>query len=193
MNMKNTIIILFISIQSLFTSQSFGQEMNFDTNSSKIKWYGKEFSGKQHYGSLSLTKAVIKMKDGLIISGTFIVNMESLNVLDLTGEWKEKLEGHLRSDDFFSVEKFNTAKLIIEKSVLLKDGTHEINGQLTIKGITLPTTFKLYTNNDGAEAKMIFDRSKYDVRFRSGNFFENLGDKLIYDDIEMDVTLNIKK
>ncbi len=47
------------------------------------------------------------MKDGLIIGGTFIVNMKSLNVQDLTGEWKEKLEGHLRSDDFFSVEKFS--------------------------------------------------------------------------------------
>jgi polyisoprenoid-binding protein YceI len=193
MKMKNTIIILLISIQGLFTSQALGQEMNFDTNSSKIKWYGKEFSGKQHYGSLYLTKAEIKMKDGLISGGTFVVDMESLNVQDLTGEWKEKLQGHLRSDDFFSVEKFNTAKLIIEKSKLLKEGTYEINGQLTIKEITLPTTFKLYINDNGAEAKMIFDRSKYDVRFRSGNFFENLGDKLIYDDIEMDVTLNLTK
>ncbi|MDG2147462.1 MAG: YceI family protein [Flavobacteriaceae bacterium] len=152
-----------------------------DVENSKIKWVGKELSGKNHYGSLKFKNGNLQL-NGKIISGNFTVDMNTISVEDLQGVSKQRLEGHLRSDDFFSVEKFSEAIFEINSSdVVNEDGANQIlSGNLTIKGITHPAKIEI-DNNWGA--KLVFDRSKYDVRFRSGNFFQNLGDKLIYDEI----------
>ena len=118
--------------------------------------------------------------------------MTSLNVEDLTGRAKNSLEGHLKSDDFFSVNKFNFAYLKILKSNDPVNGVQTINGDLNIKGISHPVTFTMELNGKKAKSNLIFDRTKYDVKFRSGNFFQNLGDKLIYDDIKLEVNLEFE-
>jgi len=153
-----------------------------DVENSKIKWTGEELSGKNHYGSLKFKNGNLQLDNGKIISGNFTVDMNTINVEDLQGGSKQRLEGHLRSDDFFSVEKFSEAIFEINSSAVVnEDEANQIlSGNLTIKGITHPA--KLEIDNNWA-AKLVFDRSKYDVRFRSGNFFQNLGDKLIYDEI----------
>ena len=153
-----------------------------DVENSKIKWVGEELSGKNHYGSLKFKNGSLQLDSGKIISGNFTVDMNTINVEDLQGGSKQRLEGHLRSDDFFSVEKFSEAIFEINSSAVVnEDGANQVlSGNLTIKGITHPA--KLEIDNNWA-AKLVFDRSKYDVRFRSGNFFQNLGDKLIYDEI----------
>lgn len=153
-----------------------------DVENSKIKWIGEELSGKNHYGSLKFKNGNLQLDNGKIISGNFTVDMNTINVEDLQGGSKQRLEGHLRSDDFFSVEKFSEAIFEINSSAVVnEDEANQIlSGNLTIKGITHPA--KLEIDNNWA-AKLVFDRSKYDVRFRSGNFFQNLGDKLIYDEI----------
>ena len=71
------------------------------------------------------------------------------------------------------------------------DGNSQIlDGELTIKGITHPINFSITLNSENnATAMLVFDRSKYDVRFRSGSFFDELGDKLILDDIKLEVAL----
>ncbi len=155
---------------------------SIDVENSKIKWIGEELSGKNHYGSLKFKNGSLQLDNGKIISGNFTVDMNTINVEDLQGGSKQRLEGHLRSDDFFSVEKFSEAIFEIKSSsVVNEDGSSQtLSGNLTIKGITHPA--KLEIDNNWA-AKLVFDRSKYDVRFRSGNFFQNLGDKLIYDEI----------
>ena len=153
-----------------------------DVENSKIKWVGEELSGKNHYGSLKFKNGSLQLDSGKIISGNFTVDMNTINVEDLQGGSKQRLEGHLRSDDFFSVEKFSEAIFEINSSAIVnEDGANQIlSGNLTIKGITHPAKIEI---NDNWTAKLVFDRSKYDVRFRSGNFFQNLGDKLIYDEI----------
>jgi len=153
-----------------------------DVENSKIKWVGEELSGKNHYGSLKFKNGSLQLDSGKIISGNFTVDMNTINVEDLQGGSKQRLEGHLRSDDFFSVEKFSEAIFEINSSAVVnEDGANQIlSGNLTIKGITHPAKIEI---NDNWAAKLVFDRSKYDVRFRSGNFFQNLGDKLIYDEI----------
>jgi len=153
-----------------------------DVENSKIKWIGEELSGKNHYGSLKFKNGNLQLDNGKIISGNFTVDMNTINVEDLQGGSKQRLEGHLRSDDFFSVEKFSEAIFEINSSAVVnEDGANQIlSGNLTIKGITHPAKIEI---NDNWAAKLVFDRSKYDVRFRSGNFFQNLGDKLIYDEI----------
>ena len=166
--------------------------LSFNLENSNIKWIGTELTSKTHYGSLKLTQANLVIVDSKITSGEFTVDMTSLNVEDLEGEWKERLEGHLSSDDFFSIEKFQTASLKVLNSNSLENGSFIVNGELTIKDITHPIEFTITKNDDNNyNANLTFDRSKYDVKFRSGTFFENLGDKLILDDIDLEVSLSV--
>ena len=191
--------LLYISLLFLFSNSIFSQTLTQSINITKsnVKWYGDEITGKQHYGSLKFKEGNIiltgtgKISDK-IISGNFVVDMTSLNVEDLTGRGKTSLEGHLKSDDFFSVNKFNFAYLKILKSNDPVNGVQTINGDLTIKGISHPVTFTMELNGKKAKSNLIFDRTKYDVKFRSGNFFQNLGDKLIYDDIKLEVNLEFE-
>ena len=191
--------LFYISLLFLFSNSIFSQTLSQSINITKsnVKWYGDEITGKQHYGSLKFKEGNIiltgtgKISDK-IISGNFVVDMTSLNVEDLTGRGKSSLEGHLKSDDFFSVNKFNFAYLKILKSNDPINGVQTINGDLTIKGISHPVTFTMELNGKKAKSNLIFDRTKYDVKFRSGNFFQNLGDKLIYDDIKLEVNLEFE-
>tara|TARA_Y100000996_G_scaffold402470_1_gene374469 strand:- start:112 stop:696 length:585 start_codon:yes stop_codon:yes gene_type:complete len=188
--------LILISFLFLISNSTYSQTSSIpiDINKSNVKWYGDEITGKQHYGSLKFKEGNIvltgtgKVSDK-IISGNFIVDMTSLNVEDLTGRGKNSLEGHLKSDDFFSVSKFNYAYLKILKSNDPVNGVQVISGDLTIKGISHPITFTMELNGKIAKSNLVFDRTKYDVKFRSGNFFQNLGDKLIYDDIKLEVSL----
>ena len=166
--------------------------LSFNLENSNIKWIGRELTSKTHYGSLKLTQADLVIVDSKITSGEFTVDMTSLSVEDLEGKSKERLEGHLSSDDFFSIEKFQTASLKILDSNSLENGSFNVNGELTIKDITHPIEFTITKIGDNNyNANLNFDRSKYDVKFRSGTFFENLGDKLILDDIDLDVNLSV--
>jgi len=162
---------------------------NIKLEESSLVWTGREVSTSSHYGSINFTSGQFEIADGLISQGEFLVDMTSINVQDLTGGSKERLEGHLRSDDFFSVESFPTAHLYISSSEVISNGKWMVNGFLTIKGISHPVLFEMANTEDGWNANLVFDRSKYNVKFRSGTFFENLGDKLIYDDIELKINL----
>jgi hypothetical protein len=166
------------------------QRLNADLAQSNIRWYGEELTGKTHFGDLSFKAAQIELQDGVITGGIFIVDMMSLSVEDLSGPGKTKLEGHLRSDDFFSVERNPEAKLKINQKAKLESNEQKLHGELEIKGIQHPIDFTMtLVDNNSALAELTFDRSKYNIRFRSGSFFENLGDKLIIDDIRMEVRL----
>ena len=162
---------------------------NIVQDESSLVWTGREVSTSSHYGTINFTSGQFEIADGLISQGEFLVDMTSINVQDLTGGSKERLEGHLRSDDFFSVESFPTAHLYISSSEVISDGKWMVNGFLTIKDISHPVLFEMANTEDGWNANLVFDRSKYNVKFRSGTFFENLGDKLIYDDIELKINL----
>ena len=162
---------------------------NIVKDESSLVWTGREVSTSSHYGSINFTSGQFEIADGLISQGEFLVDMTSINVQDLTGGSKERLEGHLRSDDFFSVESYPTAHLYISSSEVISNGKWMVNGFLTIKDISHPVLFEMANTEDGWNANLVFDRSKYNVKFRSGTFFENLGDKLIYDDIELKINL----
>ena len=162
---------------------------NVNLDESSLVWTGREVSTSSHYGTINFTSGQFEIADGLISQGEFFVDMTSITVQDLTGGSKERLEGHLRSDDFFSVESFPTAHLYISSSEVISNGKWMVNGFLTIKDISHPVLFEMANTAEGWNASLVFDRSKYNVKFRSGTFFENLGDKLIYDDIELNINL----
>ena len=162
---------------------------NVETAQSQITWTGREVSTSYHYGTLDFVSGNFEISNGAIVNGEFIVDMTSINNQDMEGDSKARLEGHLKSDDFFSVESYPTATISINSSELISDGKWNVLGDLAIKGFTHPVNFEMISSEDGWSANLVFDRSKYDVRFRSGSFFENLGDKLIYDDIELSINL----
>ena len=162
---------------------------NIDNTQSQITWTGREVSTSSHYGTLDFVSGNFEISNGAIVNGEFIVDMTSINNQDMEGDSKARLEGHLKSDDFFSVESYPTASISINSSELISDGKWNVSADLSIKGFTHPVNFEMISSEDGWSANLVFDRSKYDVRFRSGSFFENLGDKLIYDDIELSINL----
>ncbi len=189
--MKTTFkFIITITLTLIIISFSYSQSLTVNKTQSLIRWYGEELTGKTHFGNLSFKEGRIELQDGLIIGGNFVVNMTSLSVEDLSGGAKARLEGHLRSDDFFSVDKYPEATLKISQKAKVEGDVQKLYGELTIKGIKHAVDFSvILVDKKTATANLTFDRSKYNVRFRSGSFFENLGDKLILDDIRMEVSL----
>lgn len=189
--LKLFILLLNFSLFSL-TAQEATNVIN--TESSTLNWVGKKITTSQHNGSLKFLSGeliICASNDGsesLVCGGEFSVDMTSLLVEDLTGSGKKRLEGHLKSDDFFSVNKHKTAYLSIDSSKATDSG-FIAQGSLTIKDITHPIEFKLTRNLGGFVADLVFDRSKYNVKYNSGSFFENLGDNLILDDIELTANL----
>ena len=181
------ILLLNFSLLSLTAQET---TMTIDTQSSSLNWIGKKITNSQHNGSLKFISGDLTMctdkntSNTSICKGNFIVDMTTLLVEDLTGSSKQKLEGHLKSDDFFSVDKHQKAFLLIKSSEIIESG-FSVKGLLTIKNISHPIEFELNRSIGGFTANMIFDRSKYDVKYNSGSFFENLGDRLILDDIEL--------
>ena len=189
--MKNQFQLkLYITFIFMYFSFTQAQNLTANISESNIRWYGEEITGKTHFGNLSFKEAQIEIQDGVINGGKFVVDMNTLSVEDLSGGGKLKLEGHLKSDDFFSVKKNPEATLKITQKAKVNGETQTLYGDLIIKGIKNPIDCTIiFGDNKTAVARMTFDRSKYNVRFRSGSFFENLGDKLILDDIRMEVSL----
>ncbi|WP_435579551.1 YceI family protein [Gilvibacter sp.] len=156
---------------------------------SSITWVGKKVTG-QHEGTINLKSGYFMMDGETMVGGEFIIDMTSINVTDLqAGKGKEKLEGHLKSDDFFGVEAFPTAKLAVKRAAR-NGNTYTVTADLTIKGKTNPITFDITKNGADMTANVTIDRSKFDVRYGSGSFFDNLGDKTIYDDFDLTVNLS---
>ncbi|WP_341199649.1 YceI family protein [Croceibacter atlanticus] len=176
------------AITLIFTTLAF-TIMNKDINikDSTVVWKGKKITGS-HTGTIQFSSGTLQLEDDTIIGGEFVIDMTSINVTDLTGESKGKLEGHLKSDDFFGVNNFPTSKLLITSAEKTSEG-HYVTADLTIKDITEPVNFVLNLNEDTATTSLKIDRTKYGVRYGSGSFFDNLGDNTISDNFELDVTL----
>ena len=167
MKKLNALLLLnfiFLSISAQETT------MTIDTQSSTLNWIGKKITNSQHNGSLKFVSGDLTMCNDketsktTICKGSFVVDMTTLLVEDLTGSSKQRLEGHLKSDDFFSVESYPTAAISINSSELISDGKWNVSADLSIKGFTHPVNFEMISSEDGWSANLVFDRSKYDVQ-----------------------------
>ena len=163
---------------------------------SNLTWKGQKAIGDSHTGNIEIKSGnIIIDKKGKVI-GNIIIDMTTIKNTDQEGEWKSKLEGHLKSDEFFSIDKFQISKLDFQ-SVKRNGDLLEFDGNLTIKNISHPISFTANISESEekivAQSSLVFDRSKYNVKYGSGTFFEDLGDYLILDDINIDVTLAINK
>lgn len=164
-----------------------------DTTASNIIWNAEKVTGK-HTGTVKIKNGTLQVDHGKLIGGSFEIDMTSINNIDLEGEWAAKLVGHLKSDDFFGVDKYPTSKFVITRAIPQDTkGNYKIIGNMTIKEKTNEVTFKANVAEAGgtltATGDIVVDRSKFDVKFGSGSFFDNLGDKTIYDEFGLKVSL----
>lgn len=194
MNNLNFIVALVIGGLITFSSQA-ATDLKVDTKKSKLEWLAKKVTG-QHNGEVAIESGTLSVENDALVSGDFTINMTTISVIDIeNADYNQKLKDHLNSPDFFNTGEFPEAKFSITsaKKVSTDKGNYEITGNLTIKGITNSVTFpanvEISKNKIKAVATITFDRAKFDVRYGSGSFFDNLGDKTIYDDVEMTVSL----
>jgi len=184
-NLKTIAIALFVAAASISVN---AQTKKIDVKASTIKWVGKKVTG-EHSGTVNFKDGAVVLKGKKLVGGTFTVDMNSLTATDLTGEYQGKLNGHLKADDFFGTEKYPTATLVFKKIAAKTANVYAVTADLTIKGITKPVSFDLTVNANSATTAFKVDRTKYDIKYNSGNFFQNLGDKTINDDFELAVAL----
>ena len=185
--MKSRNLVLAFTI-FLSGSTMFAQKAEVNTEKSSIEWLGKKVGG-QHEGTIQIKSGYLELNDDKIVAGNFMIDMASITCTDLKDEsYNQKLVGHLKSDDFFGVETYPTAKFVVTKSSAFNNGTATLSGDLTIKGKKESISFDVLKSGNAYSAKIDIDRSKFDVRYGSNSFFDNLGDKAIEDNF----TLNIK-
>lgn len=178
---STVILVAFIAFS--FTSlETITKEIKIEK--SKVIWKGYKVTGS-HEGTIAIQSGTLKFEADALVGGEFVIDMTSINNSDLQGESKDKLEGHLKSDDFFGVEKFPTATLIFKNVEVAGKNSYKVTGDLTIKGKTNPVTFDFSVYGNKANATLKIDRSKYDVKYGSSSFFDNLKDKVIYDEFDL--------
>lgn len=169
---------------------------------STVKWTGKKLTG-EHYGKINISEGQLFVDGDQLSGGSFTIDMNSITVEDLEdAEYNKKLTDHLYSEDFFNVAQFNAANFEITgvEALAAADAagnTHTISGNLTIKGITKGISFpaKVENNEAGinASAKFDIDRTLWDIKYRSGKIFPEIGDKVIYDEIGIELNLAANK
>jgi len=178
-------LLSFIAASLLMLSTAANaQSKQVDIKKSVLTWNGKKVTG-EHTGHILFKSGKLDFNGDKLKSGEFVVDMTSITCTDLEDEgYNKKLVGHLKSDDFFGVETYPTSKLVLS-SVEMNGDKYQVKGKLTIKEKTHPIEFNVTKQGDAFVGKMVVDRAKYDVRYGSGQFFDNLGDKMIYDEFEL--------
>ena len=161
--------------------------------SSTVNWTGKKVLGL-HTGSINIASGFIEIIDNTIVGGEIEIDMTSIVITDIDDKkTNQEFFEHLLNDDFFSVEKFKTSKLVINGSNKIENTKSKIKGILTIKDIAHPVNFiatvEIFTNTLHSMGEIVIDRTMYNIRYGSGKFIDNLGDKLIYDDFVLQFKL----
>ena len=193
--MKKLLLLPLLAILAM--AAKVADTYNVDTASSSIVWTGYKVTGK-HTGTVKVKNGTLSWDSGKLTGGSFEIDMNTITDTDMEGEYAGKLVGHLKSEDFFGVAKFPTSKFVITKAIPQDTkGNYKIIGNMTIKETTKEVKFfASVTENAGtinASGKITIDRSEYNVRYGSGTFFDGLGDKTIYDEFDLQVSLVAKK
>ena len=193
---KSLTLVAIAILAMSFTYRLNDGNHQINNQESKVEWIGKKVTG-QHVGTVAIKQGELVIEDGQLVGGEFTIDMTSITSTDLEGEYLQKLNGHLKSSDFFGVDKFPEANFIITSATAKgSKGKFTVTGNMTIKTTTQPITFDAQIVNNGenmvAVADIVIDRSVFGVRYGSGSFFDNLGDKTIYDDFTLTVNLVTK-
>lgn len=190
--MKTLYIILSVLV---FPFSTIAQTVNYEANPdlSEVKWSAAKVSGN-HFGTVTVKSGKIEVKNDKLVNAEVLIDMTSIVVTDIEDKsTNAALKGHLDSDDFFGTNKYPQAGITITQVIPESDGTYTAKGSITIKGqtqdISFPFVYKIEKGTLVAIAELKIDRTKFGIRYGSGNFFENLGDNMIYDEFEVKVKL----
>ena len=172
------------------------QKFAIESAQSNIDWVGRKVTGA-HNGTISIKEGTLTLNSGKLAGGEFAIDTTSIKILDVADPaTNAQFAGHLASPDFFASEQYPEAKFVITLAEPACENNYNIEGNLTIKGITRPVSFTAVVNNANgivnASGKVVVDRTLYDMKFRSGNFFKDLGDTLIYNNFDLNVSITAK-
>lgn len=186
--MKNTLKTLALVAIVAFTAFSFTgidvEKKEVKISESKVVWKGYKVTGS-HEGTIDIKSGTLSFDGDKLVGGEFVIDMNTINTTDLEGEYKGKLDGHLKADDFFGVANHPTASLVFKKVKASGKNAYDVTADLTIKGITHPIDFTISIYGNKATASVKVDRTKYDIRYGSSSFFDGLKDKAIYDEFDL--------
>lgn len=193
--MKKLILLTVVSILIGFNIK--GQEtFQISQENSTIEWVGEKVSGA-HSGYINLQNAFFLFEEEKLVGGEFNIDMNSIKCTDIENpKYAAKLEEHLKDPDFFNSTKYPTSNFKITNIIF--DGTsYIISGNITIKEISQEIIFPAKFENDGdlfhANATLKIDRTKHDIKYGSGSFFDDLGDRMIYDEFTLKIDLEGSK
>jgi len=172
------------------------KQFAIESAQSNIDWVGRKVTGA-HNGTISIKEGTLTLTDGQLAGGEFTIDTTSIKILDVTDpDTNAQFAGHLASPDFFASEQYPEAKFVITLAEPAGENNYNVEGNLTIKGITRPVSFTAAVNNANgivsASGKVVVDRTLYGMKFRSGNFFKDLGDTLIYNNFDLNVYITAK-
>ena len=186
-----------IPSKNAVTTEVAATTLPVNTASSTMTWNAKKFGG-EHSGNVKLASGSLEVNGRKLVGGNFAIDMTSITDTDITNEnFNKKLTDHLKSEDFFSVEKhpnatFNITKVTPVAKPKAGEPNYSITGDLTIKGITnaitFPATVAINGKSAEAVAKIVLDRTKWDIKYRSG-MLGTAADKVIEDNFTIDLKL----
>jgi polyisoprenoid-binding protein YceI len=179
---------LVIGFMTLTSASAAPKSVNVSTSSSKIVWLAKKVTG-EHNGTIGISKGTLSVDGNKLVGGNFTIDLKSIVCKDITDAgYNQKFITHITSGDFFEVEKYPTANFVITKVV-----GNQVSGNMTIKGITKAITFPaqiaVVAGKVTATAAITIDRTDYNIKYGSKKFFESIGDKAIFDDFALTVSL----
>jgi len=180
-----------------YTNQEFADltdgTYQIELDSSSLTWKASKVLAA-HSGLVSIKSGEVIVSGGQLSPSDVVLDMTTIT----SDEGLDSLVRHLKSADFFNIEEYPEARLVIKSSVFGSEpGEYVVSGDLTIKGITNPIDFRAKTVVENgrllAKAEIIIDRTNWDIRYRSGKFFQDLGDNLISDEISFIIDLNASR
>ncbi|MPS65457.1 MULTISPECIES: YceI family protein [unclassified Chryseobacterium] len=167
----------------------------FKVNSEKslVEWIGRKVTGA-HNGTIEVKEGNFTFENENLLTGKFVINTKSITIIDVEdAETNAQFASHLASDDFFNSDQYPEATFEITHTEPGDNNLYYVKGDLTIKGIThsIDTALQIVRTDNVAvlDAKIVIDRTKFNIKFRSANFFANLGDTLIYNNFDLNIHL----
>jgi len=185
---KRTTAIIAIAFMTFSFTTLEDKKKDVSVDKSTVTWKGYKVTGS-HTGNISLKSGTLNFSGDKLTGGDFVIDMTTITVTDLIGDYKAQLEGHLKSDDFFGVTNYPQAKLVFTDVKASGKNAYEITADITIKGETESIEFDLSIYGNKATGSLKIDRTKFNVRYGSSSFFDNLKDKVIYDEFDIVVDL----
>lgn len=169
-----------ILIATVLLTTHFAFAGDIDLGKSKLYWQGTKVTGSRHWGDIKFKSGKVMSKAGALTGAEFVVDMNTFNATDLSGDLSQKFNGHMKSADFFEVEKFPTATLKVKKV----EG-YTVTADLTLKGVTKKVQFLVANSGKSYTGTLTFDRTKFGIKYGSKSFFKSIGDKAISNEVSL--------